>query len=161
VDGRYRDDGLLLYQPVARIGNDKLSRFLAADSEDWHRHFTVFKESFVVNDLLIKSRKLGKSGMHGAWRAENSFQKRSRPATNRSISGPPNRKCHRSGFSSVPGADARQRRVHEDETGKHGRILCRKRITDHVADIVGDEVCPVDVERAEDAGNILTLRLLS
>ena len=60
----------------------------------------------------------------------------------------------------VPGPDPGQRRVHDHEAGDPPRKLRREGVADHVADVVGDEVGPVDRERIEDARDVPPLGLL-
>src|SRR5262245_15589372 len=60
----------------------------------------------------------------------------------------------------LPGADAGYRRVDERESSHARWILCRKRVADHVADVVGDEGGASDLEVVEDAGDVMRLRLL-
>jgi hypothetical protein len=59
-----------------------------------------------------------------------------------------------------PGPDARQRRIHDDEAGDPLRVLRREGVADHVAEVVGDEVGLVDPQRVQDAGDVVSLRLL-
>ena len=56
----------------------------------------------------------------------------------------------------MPGSGASIRTNLRDAIG----ILGGKGVADHVADVVGDKVGLVDLQRVEHAGNILALRLL-
>jgi len=71
-------------------------------------------------------------------------------------------KCHSSGeFQNlVPRPDAGERRIDDDPFGDAGRILRGERIADHVADVVGDEIGLVDLERVHHPGDVGALRLL-
>ena len=60
----------------------------------------------------------------------------------------------------VPVADARQRRIDHHPFGDARGILRRQRIAHHVADIVGDEVGLLDLQRIHHAGDVQRLVLL-
>jgi hypothetical protein len=60
----------------------------------------------------------------------------------------------------VPGADARQRRIDDDEPADPRGILSGERIPHYVPDIVGHEVGLVDLEGVQDAGDVVSLGLL-
>src|SRR5436853_3917581 len=87
---------------------------------------------------------------------------RSRPCTRRSSSGPRKLKCHSIGLrvmlsqSPIPGSGASitTQRVTPD------RILSSQRIADHIADVMCDQVCLLDLECVHDAGNVDCLALL-
>ncbi len=51
----------------------------------------------------------------------------------------------------VPGADAGDRRVHQDQMADPARILGDEGVGDHVADIVGDHVDLADVQGVQHA----------
>ena len=87
---------------------------------------------------------------------------RSRPATSRSMSGPPKRKCQSSGFLRIsshgptPGTGASISTKRANPVG----MLGGEGKADHVADIVGDEVGALDSELVEHAGDVAGLGLL-
>ena len=87
---------------------------------------------------------------------------RSRPATSRSISGPPKRKRHRSGFLRIsshgptPGSGASIR----TKRATRSWILRREGVADHVADIVRNEIGALNAECIQHAGDIPALGLL-
>ena len=60
----------------------------------------------------------------------------------------------------LPRSDPWQRCVHQGEPGYPVRALGGERVSDHIADVVGDEVHPFNSERIENASDILALRLL-
>ena len=60
----------------------------------------------------------------------------------------------------VPGADARQRRIDDDEPADPRGILGGQRIPHYVPDIVGHEVGLIDLEGVQDAGDVVSLGLL-
>ena len=60
----------------------------------------------------------------------------------------------------LPRSDPRQRCVHQGEPGYPVRVLGGERVSDHIADVVGDEVHPFNPERVENASDILALCLL-
>jgi hypothetical protein len=59
----------------------------------------------------------------------------------------------------VPRTDAGQRRVDQDELADAIGMLGGKGVADHVADVVGDEVNLVHLQRVKHSGNVLTLSL--
>lgn len=60
----------------------------------------------------------------------------------------------------VPGSDAGKRCVHDDEALDPAGVLHGEREADHVADVVGDEVHLVELQRVEYARNVMALCLL-
>ena len=60
----------------------------------------------------------------------------------------------------LPRSDPGQRCVHQDEPGYPVRVLGGERVSDHVADVVRDEVRPFNPERVENASHIPALCLL-
>src|SRR5262245_12568211 len=60
----------------------------------------------------------------------------------------------------IPGADAGQRRIDQDEMRYAGTVRCCERITDHVADVVRHERSAVDLESIQNPCDIARLRPL-
>ena len=61
----------------------------------------------------------------------------------------------------LPRADPRQRRVHQDEPGYPVRVLRGERVSDHIADVVGDEgVIPYQEDDASATGKLKNLAAL-
>jgi hypothetical protein len=60
----------------------------------------------------------------------------------------------------VPRSDAGQWGIHDRPARDPCRILGGEGVAHHVADVMGDELGPVDGETVEHAGDILALRLL-
>ena len=87
---------------------------------------------------------------------------RSRPATSRSTSGPRKLKCHSIGLLMIsshgpmPGKGASI----TTHLARALRILRGKRIADHIADVVGDEIGPVDLQRVHHLRYVARLRFL-
>jgi len=81
---------------------------------------------------------------------------RSRPLHRRSSSGPRKLKCHSIGLrvmlsqSPIPG----KRCIDHHPARDPDRILSSQRIADHIADVMCDQVCLLDLECIHDAGNV-------
>ena len=160
--------------------------FFAADGQHRHGELALLgKEGLVVERILIEGGELREAGMHGAGQgiefgvmlARGLGEGRGRggklvpEAVEIDALAPGDQPLHvRSAKAEVPQqrvlqdflprADAGQRRVDEDEARHTLRMLDGKGVADHVADIVGDEIGAVDLQRVEHAGDIAGLGLL-
>src|SRR5882672_7290297 len=67
---------------------------------------------------------------------------------------------HRAANDVVPIAYSGQRCIDHHPARDPVRILCSQRIADHIADVMCDQVCLLDLERIHDAGNVDRLILL-
>ena len=65
---------------------------------------------------------------------------------------------HRTFQYFVPRPNTRQRRIDDSPAGNAIGVLRGKRVTDHVADIMRDEIGFLDVEPVHLAGDVLRLR---
>ena len=154
-------------------------RFFAADPQHRHGQRAFREEGAIVDRILVEGLELLETGVHGAgtcvevcimsrrgfveilWIGREFVPEAVEvdtlpPFTRLSMSGPPKRKRHNSGFfrtsshGPTPGNGASINTSFVTRSG----ILRGKGIGHHVADVMGDDICLSDVQRVQHGGDI-------